>query len=84
MLLDQGLSAEERARLDADLARHRATLEAARAPLLAAERALAEAQRIAGAITEALGGCGIWAVIDCVMTGMGLMKDAQGNSLAKT
>lgn len=28
-----------------------------------------------------LGGCGIWAIIDFVMTGMGIMKDAQGNSL---
>ncbi len=28
-----------------------------------------------------LGGCGIWAIIDYLMIGMGLMKDAQGNSL---
>ena len=27
------------------------------------------------------GGCGIWAIIDTIMTGMGIMKDAQGNSL---
>ena len=28
-----------------------------------------------------LGGCGIWAVVDFAMTGMGIMKDAEGNSL---
>ncbi len=28
-----------------------------------------------------LGGCGVWALIDFAMTGMGIMKDAQGNSL---
>jgi TM2 domain-containing membrane protein YozV len=28
-----------------------------------------------------LGGCGIWALIDCIIVGMGSMKDAQGNSL---
>lgn len=28
-----------------------------------------------------LGGCGIWALIDTIMTGMGIRKDAQGNSL---
>jgi TM2 domain-containing membrane protein YozV len=28
-----------------------------------------------------LGGCGIWALIDYIIVGMGLMKDAQGNSL---
>jgi TM2 domain-containing membrane protein YozV len=28
-----------------------------------------------------LGGCGIWAVIDFAIVGMGNMKDAQGNSL---
>ena len=28
-----------------------------------------------------LGGCGIWALIDMAMVGMGIMKDAQGNSL---
>ncbi|MBI5686207.1 MAG: TM2 domain-containing protein [Verrucomicrobia bacterium] len=28
-----------------------------------------------------LGGLGIWALIDFAMTGMGIMKDAQGNSL---
>ena len=27
------------------------------------------------------GGCGIWAIIDTIITGMGIMKDAQGNSL---
>jgi len=27
------------------------------------------------------GGCGIWALIDTVMTGMGIRKDAEGNSL---
>lgn len=27
------------------------------------------------------GGCGIWALIDCLLTGMGSMKDAEGNSL---
>src|ERR1035437_9696468 len=27
------------------------------------------------------GGCGICAIIDTIMTGMGIMKDAQGNSL---
>ena len=30
------------------------------------------------------GGCGIWALIDTLMTGMGSQKDAQGNSLLKT
>ncbi len=28
-----------------------------------------------------VGGCGIWALIDFAMIGMGIMKDAQGNSL---
>jgi TM2 domain-containing membrane protein YozV len=28
-----------------------------------------------------LGGCGIWALIDFILTGMCSMKDAQGNSL---
>lgn len=28
-----------------------------------------------------LGGCGIWALIDYIIVGMGSMKDAQGNSL---
>lgn len=28
-----------------------------------------------------VGGCGIWAMIDFAMIGMGIMKDAQGNSL---
>ncbi|MBI5817509.1 MAG: TM2 domain-containing protein [Verrucomicrobia bacterium] len=28
-----------------------------------------------------IGGCGIWALIDFAMIGMGIMKDAQGNSL---
>jgi TM2 domain-containing membrane protein YozV len=28
-----------------------------------------------------LGGCGIWTMIDQILTGMGMMKDAQGNSL---
>ena len=28
-----------------------------------------------------VGGCGIWAPIDYIIIGMGLMKDAQGNSL---
>jgi TM2 domain-containing membrane protein YozV len=28
-----------------------------------------------------LGGCGIWALIDYIIVGMGLMKDAQHNSL---
>ncbi len=28
-----------------------------------------------------VGGCGIWALIDCALVGMGSMKDAQGNSL---
>ena len=28
-----------------------------------------------------LGGCGIWAIVDLYLVGMGLMKDAQGNSL---
>jgi len=28
-----------------------------------------------------LGGCGIWALIDFAIVGMGDMKDAQGNSL---
>jgi TM2 domain-containing membrane protein YozV len=27
------------------------------------------------------GGCGIWAAVDTIMIGMGIMKDAQGNSL---
>ena len=27
------------------------------------------------------GGCGIWALVDFAMVGMGIMKDAQGNSL---
>jgi TM2 domain-containing membrane protein YozV len=27
------------------------------------------------------GGAGIWALIDCIIVGMGSMKDAQGNSL---
>jgi TM2 domain-containing membrane protein YozV len=27
------------------------------------------------------GGCGIWALIDFAMVGMGIMKDAKGNSL---
>jgi TM2 domain-containing membrane protein YozV len=27
------------------------------------------------------GGCGIWAVVDYILIGMGKMKDAQGNSL---
>jgi len=31
-----------------------------------------------------LGGCGIWAIIDFVMTGMGSMRDAEGNSLLKS
>ena len=31
-----------------------------------------------------LGGCGIWALVDYLMVGMGLMKDAQGNSLLKS
>ena len=30
------------------------------------------------------GGCGIWAIIDFVLTGMGSMKDAEGNSLLKS
>ena len=29
------------------------------------------------------GGCGIWALIDMIIVGIGMMKDAQGNSLAK-
>lgn len=28
-----------------------------------------------------IGGCGIWALVDFAMIGMGIMKDAQGNSL---
>ena len=30
-----------------------------------------------------IGGCGIWALIDFAMIGMGIMKDAQGNSSLK-
>ena len=30
------------------------------------------------------GGCGIWAIIDLVLIGMGSMKDAEGNSLLKS
>lgn len=29
------------------------------------------------------GGCGVWAFIDAIMTGMGLRKDAQGRPLAR-
>lgn len=29
------------------------------------------------------GGCGVWSLIDMIFTGMGLMKDAEGNSLLK-
>lgn len=28
-----------------------------------------------------LGGCGVWQIVDVILAGMGLMKDAQGNSL---
>jgi TM2 domain-containing membrane protein YozV len=27
------------------------------------------------------GGCGVWAIVDSILAGMGLMKDAGGNSL---
>ncbi len=30
------------------------------------------------------GGCGIWALVDCLMTGMGTRTDAEGNSLLKS
>ena len=28
-----------------------------------------------------IGGCGVWAIIDNIIIGIGLMKDAEGNSL---
>jgi TM2 domain-containing membrane protein YozV len=30
-----------------------------------------------------LGGCGIWAFIDCILAGLGILKDSEGNPLVR-